>query len=237
MLARTLSPRSRRVLCGSLLLAGHNAAAASTAAGPPPRLPSQVPPHLDAAQQALYDNIVDTRVKIVGEAALFDERGALRGPWNPEVCSPALGQHLERLATAIRTENSLEPRLYEVAILAVGVHWRAQFEWYAHERIARKAGVAEGAFALMRADRPPEELVGVLEPDEVSVYKLARELMATKRVSAATYAEAKAALGGDDRKMADLCMTMGCYSAVCKMLNMFDVQLPEGEPLPFPELP
>ena len=48
-------------------------------------------------------------------------------------------------------------------------------------------------------------------------------------------AEAKAALGGDDRKMADLCMTMGCYSAVSKLLNMFEVALPEGEPNPFPD--
>ena len=69
------------------------------------------------------------------------------------------------------------------------------------------------------------------------MYKLARELMQTKRVSAATYEETKAVLGGDDKKMADLCMTMGCYSAVSKMLNMFEVTLPDGAELPFPEAP
>ena len=82
-------------------------------------------------QQQLYDTIVDTRIKVIGKDALFDERGALRGPWNPEVASPLLGRHLERLATAVRTENSLEANVYEVAILAVGVAWHAQFEWYA----------------------------------------------------------------------------------------------------------
>ena len=75
----------------------------------------------------------------------------------------------------------------------------------------------------------------VLQPDEVAVYRLALELMQTKRVSAATYAATKAALGDDDRRMADLCMTMGCYSAVCMVLNMFEVALPDGEPLPFAE--
>ena len=89
----------------------------SAAASTPPRLPPMVPPDLDASQQRLYDTIVDTRVDVVGRAALFDEHGALRGPWNAEVASPALGQHLERLATAVRSENSLEPRLYEVTAL------------------------------------------------------------------------------------------------------------------------
>eukprot|EP00322_Chrysochromulina_rotalis_P015303 CAMPEP_0115829360 /NCGR_PEP_ID=MMETSP0287-20121206/1057_1 /TAXON_ID=412157 /ORGANISM="Chrysochromulina rotalis, Strain UIO044" /LENGTH=216 /DNA_ID=CAMNT_0003282621 /DNA_START=20 /DNA_END=670 /DNA_ORIENTATION=+ len=200
-----------------------------------PRLPPMAPPKLDEAQQELFDNIVNTRIKVVGKEALFDERGGLRGPWNPEVASPALGQHLERLATAVRTSNSLEARLYEVAILVVGAHWQAQFEWYAHEKIARKAGVAEAAFPLIKAGAPAEQLRGILQDDEVAVYKLARELLELKRVSSGTYYETRRALGDDDRKMADLSMTMGCYSAVSTMLNMFEVPLPHGEQLPFPE--
>ena len=207
------------------------------AAAGPPRLPPMVPPQLDQVQQRLYDSIVETRIKVVGREALFDESGALRGPWNAEVASPALGQHLERLATAIRTENSLEARLYEVAILVVGVHWKSQFEWYAHEKLARRAGVAEAALPLIRSAAPAEHLRGFLQPDEAAVYRLALELMTTKRVSAATYAATKAALGGDERRMADLCMTMGCYSAVSTILNMFEVPLPPGAALPFPEMP
>lgn len=220
--------RTRSGLWGYNLACGK-----STAIGP--RLPPQVPPHLDKAQQQLYNDIVDTRIKIVGKDALFDENGGLRGPWNAEVSSPALGKHLECMATAVRTENSLEARLYEVAILVVGMRERAQFEWFAHEKLARKAGVAEAALPLIKEAARAEKLVGILQPDEVAVYKLALELMDTNRVSAATYAETKLAFGGDDKKMADLCMTMGCYSAVSKVLNMFDVPLPKGELPPFPE--
>jgi 4-carboxymuconolactone decarboxylase len=226
MLARVAVRRS--VISAALF--GGNACAMSGG----PRLPPQVPPHLDAPQQELFDAIVDSRMRIVGRDALFDEAGALRGPWNPEVASPALGRHLERLATAVRAENSLEARVYEVAILAVGAHWRAQFEWYAHEKLARAAGVAEAAFPLMKARAPPEALAGVLAPDELAAYALARELMATQRVSDATYAAAKAALGSD-RAMADLAMTMGCYSAVSTILNVFEVALPAGAENPFPE--
>ena len=209
--------------------------ALSSASGP--RLPPARPPHLDAAQHELFNNIVDTRIEVVGKEALYDESGGLRGPWNPEVTSPKLGRHLERLATAVRSENSLEPRLFEVAILVVGAHWKAQFEWYAHEKIARKAGVSEAAFPLIRVGAAAEKLEGILEADEAAVYRLSLELMQTKRVSAATYDSTKALLGGDDVKMADLCMTMGCYSAVSKMLNMFEVALPRGETNPFPDLP
>ena len=196
-----------------------------------------LPPKLNAAQQRLYDDIVNTRKAVVGSAALFDEDGGLRGPWNAEVTSPALGKHLERLATAVRSENSLEPRLYEVAILVVGVHWQAEFEWYAHEKIARRAGVNAAALPLIKRNAPAEQLHGVLQPDELAVYKLARELMGTRRVSDGTYSATKSALGADDRKIADLCMTIGCYTAVSQILNMFEVPLPSGEPPPFEEPP
>ena len=86
----------------------------------------------------------------------------------------------------------------------------------------------------MKARAPPEALAGVLAPDELAAYALARELMATQRVSDATYAAAKAALGSD-RAMADLAMTMGCYSAVSTILNVFEVALPAGAEHPFPE--
>ena len=78
----------RRSVISAALFGGN----ACTMAGGP-RLPPQVPPHLDAPQQELFDAIVDSRMRIVGRDALFDEAGALRGPWNPEVASPALGRH------------------------------------------------------------------------------------------------------------------------------------------------
>ena len=112
-----LPRRSAIFLRRSAIFLGAAGMLSSAAASTPPRLRPMVPPDLDASQQRLYDTIVDTRVDVVGRAALFDEHGALRGPWNAEVASPALGQHLERLATAVRSENSLEPRLYEVTAL------------------------------------------------------------------------------------------------------------------------
>jgi len=200
-----------------------------------PRMAPMIPAVLNEAQLQLFETIVASRNKVLPSAKLFDESGALRGPWNVEVASPALGTHLERLADAVRTQNSLPPRLYEVAILAVGVHWKSQYEWFAHEALAARAGVSPAALALIKDGAPAERLSGQLQADEAAVYKLSVELLQTKRVSSCTYATTKQALGGDDTKMADLCMTIGCYNAVCAILNMFNVALPPGAPLPFPE--
>lgn len=216
---------------GMLLLSALRTAAAGGCSER--RLPPLQPPHLDDAQQELFDKITRTRIKVLSKEALFDDEGGLRGPWNAEVLSPRLGKHLEQLASAVRNENSLEPRVYEIAILVVGAHWQAQFEWFAHEKLARKAGVADAAFPLIKQLAAPTTLEGILQADELAAYTLSLELVSTKRVSAATYAATKAALGGDDQKMADLCMTMGCYHAVSNILNMFEVELPKGEPLPF----
>ena len=87
---RGLGRTGKRLIAGGVFCS-HACTLTAAAASSGPRLPPMVPPNLDEAQQKLYDNIVDTRIKIVGREALFDENGGLRGPWNPEVASPALG--------------------------------------------------------------------------------------------------------------------------------------------------
>ena len=77
----------------------------------------EVPPFQDADQQQLHDTIVDTRIK-EREGRVVRRTGRSGAP--ESVASPLLGSHLERPATAVRTENSLEANVYEVAILAVG---------------------------------------------------------------------------------------------------------------------
>ena len=99
----------------------------------------------------------------------------------------------------------------------MGVHWQAQFEWYAHEKLARKAGVAEAALPLIRAGAPPAALEGVLQPDELVVYELAQELMTTRRVSAATFAAAKQVLKRARLMHATHALHARCMHAACTL--------------------
>ena len=102
------------------------------------------------------------------------------------------------------------------------------------ERLARKAGVADEALPLIKANAHPRHLDGILTAEELAAYPISRELALTTRVSDETYASTKAVLGGD-RAMADLSLTIACYHGVSVLLNSFEVALPEGVEKPFPE--
>ncbi len=57
--------------------------------------------------------------------------GALTGPFNAFVQAPDVGRHLTSLGQVLRFETSIERRLPELAIITVGAHWKAEFEWWA----------------------------------------------------------------------------------------------------------
>ena len=189
---------------------------------------------LNDTQRAMYDRIVESRTSAgIPASKILDEGGALRGPWNAQVTAPAIGVHLEQMATAVRAENSLPPRLYELGILVVGASWRSQFEWFAHEPIARKAGITDAALEKIKELRPPSELEPHLQPDEFAVYQFCRELSESKRASDSTFSALRAHL--TEPQVADLVFSMGCYHAVSLTLNVFEVALPEGASPPFDE--
>ena len=117
----------------------------------------------------------------------------------------------------------------EVAILVMAREWRAQFEWWAHALLARREGVPEDVIAAIGEGSPPrfENL------DEELVYDFARELLETRRVGDGTY-EAVVERFGNEGVM-DLVTLLGYYSLVSMTLNVFDVAVPEGQAIPFPE--
>ena len=69
--------------------------------------------------------------------------------------------------------------------------------------------------------------------DEAVAYAFAEELLRTKRVSDATYAKAVAMFG--EEGAVEIVGACGYYTLVGLTLNVAEVALPEGEPLPFPE--
>ena len=132
------------------------------------RLPALHRDDLDETGQALWDQIVSTR-----SAAVVDEQGGLRGPFNPWVHVPEVGRRAADLGAHLRFGVSVERRLPELAIITVGAHWKAEFEWWAHVPMAREHGVSEpvieaigrGADTHLRArrrtDRPRGRIAAV----------------------------------------------------------------------------
>ncbi|MGH3304178.1 MAG: carboxymuconolactone decarboxylase family protein [Streptosporangiaceae bacterium] len=181
------------------------------------RLPELRRDDLTATGQAVWDLIVRTR----GSHVVTDT-GGLIGPFNAFVYAPDVGGPLASLGAALRFESSIERRLTEVAIVTVASHWRAEFEWLAHARLAREAGVPDVVVdAIGRGEDPL-----FTAADERVVHTAARELVTTGRLADTSYAAARDLLG--DTGTMELVALCGYYSLISFVLNAFGVPLPAG---------
>lgn len=148
--------------------------------------------------------------------------------------SPEIGSLVERLGHACRHRSSCPADLAEIGILAIAAKRQSQYEWYAHERLARKAGLAETTMAdvkrLVDAD-----VLRDATPNQRAMYAYVRELdSANLRVAPRTHDAAIRALGGE-QPLVDFVFTIGFYSQIAFVLQAFEVPLPAGTPAPFPE--
>ena len=168
--------------------------------------------NLDPEQQAVADSIRS------------GPRGGLRGPFEAWLRAPGLADPAQKLGAYCRYASSLPRDLNELAIIITGRRWRAQFELWAHARLAREAGLDEAIIEGVRTgDRPP-----FTREAERVVYDFVSEYFANNRVSDATYKRAITAFG--ERGVVDLVGVVGYYGLVSMTLNVFEVELPEGVP-------
>lgn len=179
------------------------------------RLPLRTREALDEEGRAVWDSITATRGSIV------TDEDTLMGPFNAWVTAPGIGGRLAELGAALRFQSSIERRLLEVAIITVGAHWQAEFEWWAHSRMALQHGVSPAAVEAIAAGRTPS-----LPDDERIVHRVARQLVERGHVDDATYAAARDLLG--DRGIVELVTLCGYYTLVSFSLNAFEVPLPPG---------
>jgi 4-carboxymuconolactone decarboxylase len=167
------------------------------------RLPNLRRDQLSPEAQEVWDAVVGTR----GDQ-LMTAGGALVGPFNAFVHAPAVGRHLTSLGAAVRFGTSLERRLSEVAIITVGARWQAEFEWWAHARMAREHGVPSAVIeAIRRGEVPP-----FTADDERTVYQVARELASTGQLSQDACDAAHRLLGSTG--LVELVTTCGSWCTV-----------------------
>ena len=107
-----------------------------------------------------------------------------------------------------------------------GRHFKAQYEFYAHARLAKQAGLsAEIVEAIRTRQTPPFK-----REQERIVYDFVTEYLATNRVSAPNYKRAIDAFG--EPGVVDLVGVCGYYMLVSMTLNVFEMPLPAGVPDP-----
>jgi 4-carboxymuconolactone decarboxylase len=174
------------------------------------RLSQLDPAKMTPEQKRVYDDL------------LSGPRGGARGPFNAWLRVPGMADHAQKLGAFCRFGTSLGPKLSELAIIITARHFKAEFEWYAHARLAREAGVPEAIISAVLANRRPE----FEDERQVAVHDFCSVLFAKNRVDDATYKRTLAAVG--EAGVVEIVGTIGYYSLVSLTLNAFQVELPNG---------
>jgi len=190
------------------------------------RLPKFEPSALDAEQRSLYDAIAGGR-RAQGPQLfrLADADGRLEGPFNAFLLQPRLGSALQALGASVRYDTGLDDRCREIAILVVAAHWRSDFEWHAHEAVARAAGLGSAELAALREGRHAE-----LAGRESVVARTAAALVTRGDLDDAEYAEAVSHLG--PAGLFELLTLVGYYATLALQLRVFRVPAPEDPASP-----
>ncbi len=184
------------------------------------RLPFITSEDLTPDQQAVWDCVTNGRR---GPASrLISDEGGLVGPFNAPLHAAPSGRKIVDLGETLRFETEIDNRLLELAVCMVGAHWRSNFEWMAHSRLAIEAGITPEAVAAIEVGDEPS----LDRDDERAVYALTRSLLTTGRASDDLYGAAQGHLG--DRAMVELVQLIGYYCLISLTLNTFQVELPAG---------
>lgn len=150
-------------------------------------------------------------------------RGAdISGPFVPLLRSPEVMTRARAMGDYLRFKSSLPPRLSEFVILLTARRWTQQYEWNAHEPLARRAGLKPDIVsAIADGRRPP-----AMAEDEDVLYTFCDELQRNQSVSDATYARAVAAFG--EAGVIDALGISGYYTMLAMVLNTARTPLPDG---------
>jgi 4-carboxymuconolactone decarboxylase len=182
------------------------------------KLPLVDQQHLNAEQKDLWDNIL----KGPRGASISGPIKYLPGPFNPWMQIPSFGKLAAEMGERLRFHSVLPGKLRELAILTTGVHWKAEFEFWAHARVARAEGLPDSIIDALRA--------GTAVPYEDDLQRLvhtaANDLVATGRPRVNLAEQLADALGWP--AVVELVALVGFYCMVSFTLNAFDVELPEG---------
>jgi 4-carboxymuconolactone decarboxylase len=164
-----------------------------------------------------------------GSKGVVQGATSLGAPFNVFLRSPVLAERMRKVGEYLRFGSTIPKRLNEFAILITARTWTAQYEWYAHLRLALKEGLAPSIGEELALGKRPSNM----QPDEEAVYNFCNELHTKHSVSDAHYKAVLDLFG--EQGVVDLMVVSGYYVMVAMALNVNRSPLPEGA-VPIPEL-
>ena len=154
-------------------------------------------------------------------------RGRVGGPFAVLLNSPEVAGRTAHLGAYLRFESTLPDAHKELAIITAAREFDCDYEWGAHEALARKAGVRDEAIDIVANKRD----VSGLNEEEAVIVSYGREILVKHRVSNATYEAAISRYG--EQGVTELTAIFGYYGMLACALNAFEVEpTPEMAKLP-----
>ncbi len=180
------------------------------------RLPAVTRDQLAAEDHQYFDSIVGTR-------------GSIRGPYGVLLHSPKLAARVADTGAFVRYEFGIPENLKETVIIATAKEMHSQYEFSAHAKLARTAGVSDETIKAIADGTAP----GGLSGDEALLVGYVHELLRDHKVSDATYKALVDRFGEQDTL--HLAVLVGHYLRVAQILMTVDVELGEGMVAEIPE--
>jgi len=188
------------------------------------------------AQTPRFKPLVESEMSEAQLKAVREVASGPRGRLDPDgpsallLRSPELMSRTQKVGEYLRFNSSLPRRLNEFAILITARQWNAQLEWFVHQPLAVKAGLAPAVAADLAQGKRP---TGMTDDEEI-VYQFCKELHETKTVSDPIFKAAVDKFG--ERGVIDLIGLTGYYTMLAMVLNVAKQPLPNGAPPPLPAL-
>src|SRR5688572_54925 len=204
------------------------AAAAPVAAQNRPPLPADVDAQSYSRLPLIRKDSLDDEGRRIFEAINGKESNTPRlGPPASTMHSLAAAEPYDRLNQVLRSANVIGPQLFEISTLVPAREFNQQYEWTAHERGARRVGVAEAVIDVIKHDRPT---TGLPEKEATAIEFGRAMLRGNRQVPPDLFAKMVSLFG--ERGTIEITMVMGDYAMTAMLLNAVNQQLPpDWEPL------
>jgi 4-carboxymuconolactone decarboxylase len=172
-----------------------------------------------------YDDMTGAQRAVADEILAGPRAGQMKrvgGPFEPLLRSPGMTALLQRVGAYVRFESSMPADLNEMAVLLTARRWTAQFEWFAHRRLAIEAGLdPDVADAIGRGETPEH-----LDEPAAAVHRFTMQLLDTGAVTDDAFKQLSKHFS--EEQIVDLIGTVGYYCTISFILNVDRCPTPDG---------
>ena len=177
-----------------------------------PRIPIIERADMNAEQARVYD-------------AAKAGAGIVGGPYYAYIRLPKLFEAAQNLRESL-SGGPLTAREQQIVNMTVARYWNARYPWFAQVRRSLSVGIEQSVIDAINAQREP----ALTDPRERACYAVAREILAQKGLSDASYAAAEKTMGLES--LVAVVAATGSFSMTCMTAATFGIEPPAANPTP-----